>query len=287
MIIYIFFLGLLFVLGACIGSFIDVVCMRAETDEEFITTRSHCDSCKHKLAAIDLIPLISFLQLGGKCRYCKAQISRENFIAELLLGILFAFAGISTFPFFRETQQLFLLVLLLRLSVVGFFFYMALYDLKYSTIEAVPVYIFIALITLLLIFIYIANFFHFSPFFYQNYTSFLINHFVTAIVTFIFFLGIYKITKEKGIGGGDVQISFLIGLILGGKSTILALYIAFLVGAFFAVSLLIFKKSKMKDAIPFGPFLAIGVIVSILYASQILSLKLFDFLNIASLLLKS
>lgn len=235
-----FLVGLL---GLIVGSFVNCVVYRSGNGISYITGRSFCPRCKHQLSWLDNIPLLSFLLLKGKCRYCFEKISLQYPLVELATAIEF------------------LLVYLLignNYSLLAYGFWMVsafsaifLIDLKYGII---PDEILAATLIVSIPYALVA-----SPYFM-----------LTALISFLIFLGIYRISKEEGIGFGDVKMSFVIGFILGYPKTIYALYLAFLTGALTGVILIISHKRKLKGAIPFGPFLCLGTIIFFFWGDQII-----------------
>lgn len=271
----------LFIFGASIGSFLDALAIRIHTQENFIHARSKCDHCGHVLSAKDLIPIVSFLLIKGRCRYCGTRLARDLFFAELLLGILFVACFYSLFSLFIAGNTfIFYGVFVFKLSMISLFFYIALYDLKYFIISDEVVYGLSGLLIFILVLLVVLHICRISLFVYANYYSFLLQHIATGVVLFLLFLAIYLATKGRGIGGGDVKLVFPIGLLLGVKPSIIFLYVSFFTGAIVSLMLLATKKRHMKDAIPFGPFLAFGVIIAILYSGVLLQTQLFSFLSL-------
>ncbi len=268
-----------FLFGSSIGSFLHATSERVFNKEEFIKSRSHCLACNKTLSALDLVPFFSYIFLNGKCRYCKAKIPFDVFLAETILGILYVCSYFVAKPLLDMSETMFILYWGYIALSISFFFFVALYDYRYYIIPDVAVYLATLFTALLLIVIYILHLAGFSFFAYADYNTFLFQHFITAIVLFLFFLSIYIFTKARGIGGGDVKLSFLIGLLLGARPTIIFLYVAFFSGALVSVVLLLGGSRKIKDSIPFGPFLAFGVIIAILYSGAILNTPIFSFVN--------
>ena len=255
---------LFFILGLAIGSFLNVLIDRLPRREK-ITGRSYCEFCKKTLSWKDLIPVLSFVYLRGKCRYCKAKLSYQYPFVELLTGIMFAFTylylnkSISNFQFpisnFSPDPVYSLLSTLYYLIVVSSLIVIFFSDLKYGIIPDKIIFPSVVISIFYLLFS-------------VNLSS-ISNHLLSALGAFLLFLFIYLITKGRGMGFGDVKFAFLIGLVLGFPGTVLGLYIAFLTGGFIGIILILWKKKKLKYAVPFGPFLVIGCGISLFFQDQI------------------
>ena len=222
---------MLFLLGLCLGSFINCLVYRLNHGLSPLVGRSFCPQCKHQLAWRDNIPLISFILLRGKCRYCHSPISVQYPLVELATGIL----TVSIFNF-----QFSIINLLIVYALIAIF----VSDLRYGTI---PDEIVLPAIGLSL---FKANF-------------------LAGLGAAGFFLALVLITRGQGMGLGDVKLAALMGLFLGYPKIILALYLAFLTGAFFGVILILLKKKRFGEHIPFGPFLTTSTIIAIFWGEII------------------
>lgn len=242
----------LFILGLSIGSFLNVLIDRLPRRES-ILGRSYCEFCKKTLSWKDLIPALSFIYLRGKCRYCKAKLSYQYPIVEFITGLLFVLT-IYYLPYTNFSTN-YLVSSIYYLTIVSSLIVIFFSDLKYGII---PDKIIFPAVLVSLVYLFIIH------------NSLFIIHIASAIGAFLFFLFIYLITRGRGMGLGDVKLSFLIGLVLGFPGTIFALYIAFLTGGFIGIILILWKKKKLKYAIPFGPFLVIGCGVSLFFQDQII-----------------
>jgi len=252
---------IIFTLGISVGSFLNVVIDRLPRGKSAIKGRSYCDSCKKKLKWYDLIPLVSFIILQRRCRYCKSPISWQYPIVELTTGILFVFTlGVNSYHppgdiashiADNGNNYLFLLFhLVLISSLIAIFFT----DLKYRII---PDQILVVLITSTLIYQLI----------YQR--NLLLNNIFWGLILFAFFAALVVATKGKGMGIGDVKFAFLMGLLLGFPGVVVAFYLAFLTGAVFSLILIFIGAKTMKSTIPFGPFLVISTFISFFYGDQL------------------
>lgn len=283
----ILFYILIFVAGAFIGSFLNVVVDRLQNGESIFFGRSHCDHCKHPLVSKDLIPLLSFLFLKGRCRYCKKKISLYYPLSEIITG--FSFVGIAYFLKIFEFNSITNWVLFAYLVIVAsFYIVIFLLDAKYRIIPNKIVFaaiIFVMLFTLVNFGIGATTFYYqlkndeFGKFllesgFWQDRVLFYAKNlgytFVSAFAIALFFWSLIFITKGRGMGGGDVRLGFLIGIFNSFPLNIVAIFLGFLIGALYSVVLLLFRKRGMKDTIPFGPFLILGSVIAFVYGRQLL-----------------
>lgn len=241
-----FFLLISFILGACVGSFLNVVVDRIPRDEPFLFSTSHCENCHTRLAWYDLIPLFSYSMLRGKCRYCGISLSGYYPLVEVLTGIFFLICGVIFFSSIVQgimDVSIFYTVLIGCGLIVIFFT-----DIKYGIIPD-------QVIGTLLLITLISN--------TINHT--LLLHLWAAVGAFLFFYALFFFTKGKGMGFGDVKLAFLIGFLLGPLQSIFALYVAFLTGAVVSLILVLGRKKKFHGGtIPFGPFMILGVIISVI-----------------------
>lgn len=251
----------LFITGLFVGSFLNVVIDRTPRKETIVKGRSYCEFCKKELTWYDLIPLLSFIFLKGECRYCHKKLSLYYPVTELVTGVLF----VLTYLFiihnseFKIQAGVFnpksLISLAYYLFIVSGFIIIFFEDLRHGVIPDKIVFPAVAVSFLYL--------------FFFNQQSLIINLF-SGFGAFLFFLILYLATKGKGMGFGDVKLALLLGLVLGFPGIVLALYLAFLTGAFAGLILIIWKKkASIKDAIPFGPFLIGTSLVSLFLGSQI------------------
>ncbi|MDE2025020.1 MAG: prepilin peptidase [Patescibacteria group bacterium] len=245
---------LIFIAGVAFGSFFNVVIDRVPREETFFTGRSHCDFCKHTLAWYDLIPLLSFLLLGGRCRYCKKFIGFKYPLVEVTTGLFFI---ILLFPLVGQiiSQTLVfssVITTLFTLVVFSAFIIIFYTDLWYGIIP--DIVLFPATIVAL-----------FSILISQPYH--IVAHVISAVAAMGFFLALFLGTRGKGMGFGDVKLAFFLGLLLGWPGTFLAIYVAFLTGAIAALILVLWgRKRFFGSTIPFGPFLILGTLISWFWA---------------------
>lgn len=248
---------LIFLFGAAVGSFLNVLIDRLPKDEG-INGRSHCDFCKKKIAWYDLIPVLSFFILHGKTRCCKKKLSWQYPMIELITGVIFVMV-FKDGPYIESLTRSVLISGIMACLIVIF-----VSDLKYHLISD---YILLALFIFSLIY-------HITGSGYPTPTMMgLINQTPTMILSALIvalpiFL-IYFISKERAMGLGDVYLSAIMGFLLGWKAGFMALYIAFVTGAIFGLVAIIFKNKKLKSKIAFGPFLVLGIISVLFYQKEL------------------
>jgi leader peptidase (prepilin peptidase)/N-methyltransferase len=252
----------LFLIGIFIGSFLNVIIDRLPRKETIAKGRSYCEFCKKELSWYDLIPLLSFLMLKGKCRYCHKKLSLYYPIIELSTGILFALTYSWVLKIYPLPFSFYHLIY--YLIIISAFIIILFEDLKFGIIPDKVVFPAIVITLFYLIF----N----SQFVMLRIAGgSIFNYLFSAILTCTFFLILFLITKGKGMGFGDVKLAFLLGLILGFPKIILALYLAFLTGAIVGIILILWKKKRsIKETIPFGPFLIAGSLLSLFLGDLIL-----------------
>lgn len=243
---------LLFILGLSIGSFLNVIIYRLPKNENLLG-RSYCENCRKKIYWFDLIPLISFLILKGKCRFCKNNIGSSMPLIELITSLLFV-AALFKFPPVTILSTLNLVFYLSLLSSLICIFFI---DLKHEIIPDKITY-----------------FLLFLSFIFAVFNLSLVNHLLSAFFSFLFFLTLYLTTKGKGMGFGDVKLAGVLGLFFGFPKTIVCFYVAFLTGALLGIILIVWRKKRAKDTIAFGPFLVFGAILSLFFGDQLVSLLL-------------
>lgn len=247
-ILYIIF----FIAGLAVGSFLGVVVYRLPRKLSIVRPPSFCPECNKKIPFYDNIPLLSYIILKGRCRYCKSKIPLSVFLIELITGILF----VLNFMFFDLTIK----------TAAGIIFSCALIAVSFIDIEfrIIP-----NVIVFPLTLVGLAFSIFLDPSEWWMPLAF-------SAGAFLFMLIVHLISP-KGMGMGDVKLSLMAGAYLV-RSVIPALFIGFLAGSIYGVSLIIAKKGSLKQTIPFGPFISFGCIISLFWGNNILKWYL-SFLN--------
>ena len=266
-----------FILGLVVGSFLNSVIYRIYKKESIFFPRSHCPYCNHKLIWKDLIPVLSFLILGGKCRYCKKPISLQYPLVELSTGFLFMFVfRVLLNGYFLPLQGICLSAFCFSFSLfyflisTCFLIVIFIYDLKHYIIPDKIVYpaILVSGIWYLV-----------SGIFFGLYTNYqILNAIYSCLGASLFFFLIWFLSRGKWIGFGDVKLVFFMGLFLGFPNILVALFLAFLIGAIIGLGFIFFKKKDLSSEIPFGPFLVTGTFIALFFGRELINWYL-NFLN--------
>lgn len=262
---------ILFILGALVGSYLNVVSFRFSSDEGFRASRkgrSRCPHCGRTLRWYELIPLLSFLVQRGRCRVCRKRLSLQYPIVELTAGLV-----LVLIPWQLGWSSLTILWILAFLL----FILIAAIDLRLGVIPD-KLNILVALLGLsAVLFAYFdsgletSSLGSYALLFQLGEGSFWVYRLVGVMFGLVFFGGIYLFTRGKAMGLGDVKLAGALGLFLGWPDVALALVLAFLVGSIFAVPLLLMKRKTLKDALPFGPFIVAGVTLVFFFGYHIIN----------------
>lgn len=288
-----------FLIGIVLGSFAKALADRSLGLKSF-WGRSYCPNCKHKLAWYDLFPVLSYICLYGKCRYCGKKIGIEYVLVEFVTGILIGFLFWQSFQSFDSLRSLrifdfqlliFIFDLLFKIFFIVILAVLFITDLKKMLIpdRIVKPAIIIGAVSLLIITIYKISYLYYylslspigrkllPPFsdYFQRHAVMTAEPFLFSIGTGLliggFFLSLIIITKGKGMGGGDVKLGAFMGIMLGFPDAVLALILSFLTGAIFSIGLIIAGKKHFGQTIPFGPFLVLGSLIALFWGSKIIN----------------
>lgn len=246
--------------GLSMGSFIDAFTWRLRTKRNFITGRSECEKCHHVLAAMDLIPVISWVLLKGRCRYCQVKLSPVAPFTELLLGVLFV-VSFLVWPYGLETWQgiASFALWLVYLVMLGALF---VYDLRWMIL---PDSIVIPLI--------------FSAFIFAGLrvgattAGDALSYAYIAVdalaLTMVYWL-LHTASQGRWVGYGDVKLSIFIGLLLGWPKALLAFGLANVIGFLVVLPGILTGRLDRKSQMPFGPFLIIGTVLAGLWGEPLI-----------------
>lgn len=236
----------IFILGTIIGSFLNVCIYRIPRCESIVFPPSHCPHCGYRLAPGDLVPILSFIAIKGRCRECGAKISPLYPFVEISTGLLFVLA----FQRYGFSYMFLSSIILLSTLIIS-----AFVDMEHGII---PDKVTIPSIALGL---FIHGFFIPSVLADSISGCFLGAGSILLIV----------ILSKGGMGGGDIKLFAVAGMFLGLGKTLLSLFLSFVFGSVAGILLIIVKKKGAKDSIPFGPFIALGGTLSMLYGDMIIS----------------
>ncbi|MDN3955479.1 prepilin peptidase [Sporolactobacillus laevolacticus] len=226
--------------GVVLGSFFNVVGYRILNNRSILFPRSHCPHCLQVIRSYDLIPIISYLLLKGKCRKCHHRISLIYPIVEASTGILF----LSTFLHATTLEDLiaqWLLIALIMITLVT--------DLNKMIIPNQLI------LSFFIIFVLFRMVFPLNPW----WDSILASTLICMLLT------IFALISKGGIGGGDIKLLTIVGILLGTKQLMIGLFLAFLFGALICGTARILKLLKKDQPIPFVPFIAIGLISALFF----------------------
>lgn len=234
---------IIFVYGIVLGSFMNVLIYRIPLKENIATNRSHCMRCGRQIKWYDLIPLASYIILRGKCRYCGEKISFQYPLVEAINGIgyvvIFAVNG------FNLLSILFCLMysVLIVISVIDW----RTYEIPYSMLISMGV------IGVLRLVVDRAN---------------IAEHLIGFFAVSAFLYAVFWISNGKWIGGGDIYLMAAAGLFLGWKNIILALALGCILGSM--IHLILMRVCNKGRMLAFGPYLSAGIVISMLYGTQMI-----------------
>lgn len=258
------FIFAVFVLGASLGSFLNVAALRTLQGQQFLSGRSHCPHCRSILSWYQLIPLVSFLALSGRCASCGKPIALRYFWIEAGSGLVAAFLwqaiseGSLVHPFiFLAGAPLVLFFLYLAVSCTALFIFLT--DLEAHLIPVAVTRLGSVLGILLLLFEGMRS----------SAPQYFFGTIGLAAVIFAFFALIWLLTKGRGMGAGDMELAAFLALFLPFPHAIAMVLMAFWAGALFGLGLLLRGGYGMKSKIPFGPFLIIGFFAALFWGAYL------------------
>lgn len=234
----------LFLVGSCVASFINVVIDRVPKGKSIVSDRSHCEACQHPIKAYDLIPVISYILLRGKCRYCKQKIGLRSFLIECLGGLMMLFCFYRYGVSWMTPLAFLVFMILLAVTVIDF------------DTMTIPNGLILSLFVLALL-----------QYFIHPQLD-LVNRMIGMVSVSGIMLGMTLIIPDS-FGGGDIKLMAASGFLLGWANNLLAAFIGILIAGVYAIYLLMTKKNSRKDHIAFGPYLSIGIYLALLYGNDI------------------
>jgi len=242
---------LIFILGLIVGSFSNVCIYRIPRNESIIYPASHCPKCRTKIKPVDNIPILSYILLKGRCRNCESRISIQYPVVELLTGLIYV---IIYMIYGLSIQSLIYIILSSALIIIAFI------DLNK---QIVPDVISLPGIIIGLVLS-----------FFVPYISF-INSALGAVVGggIILIIGLVgsAIFKKEAMGGGDIKLAAMIGAFLGWRYIVISLFLGFFLGALAGIFLVLSKIKSREDMVPFGPFIVLGSLITLLWGEKILT----------------
>jgi leader peptidase (prepilin peptidase)/N-methyltransferase len=250
-----------FCLGTIFGSFLNVVVWRLPNNLG-LGGRSFCPNCKHQLKALELVPILSYLGLKGKCKNCKQGISFRYPLIEVITGLL----TVIVFIYFWPNNLLETLILIRNVVITYSLIAIFIIDFEYYLILDKVVF---PVSLLVLIFNFVITILEAN--WHLNFNNFFLNSIVAGLGGSLLFGLVWLISQGKWLGFGDVKFMLLLGLMLGWPKIGVAVMLAFYLGALVAIPLLLFKKKELKSQIPFGTFLSIGAFITLLYGHSLIT----------------
>lgn len=238
---------IIFIYGIVIGSFLNVCIYRIPKGESIVLPPSHCGRCNHRLGWLDLMPILSYIYLKGRCRYCGEKISFRYLGVELLTGLLLVGVYITYglgFNFFKYA------ILTLFLIVI------ALIDYDTTNVYSCVVYPGIALGAVFAILERVI------------FSAGMGSYIAGAAIGLVIIGGIYLLTG--GFGAGDIEIAVLCGVFLGWQLEIYFILLSFIIGGAIGIILILMKKKSKTDYMPLGPSLAIGAYIVVLMGEELI-----------------
>jgi len=238
---------LFFIVGLIAGSFLNVVIFRIDDLKSILYTRSRCRSCQQTIKWYDLIPLLSFIILRGRCRNCGQKISWQYPIVEFSVGVLFAYLFLM---FGLSWNVLFYIVVFSLLTVVF------VYDIKTQTVPDTFVWIAVLISAI--------GGWYFGAFgiLPMIWGGLIGGGFLGALAYF---------SKEKWMGYGDIGIGLTLGFLTGFPGALFGLFFAFVLGSIVGLLYIYLRKKSFQTAIPFGPFLILGALITLTYGQLLIN----------------
>ncbi len=254
---------LIFIFGLIVGSFLNALIYRLNSGDSILEKSSKCPNCGHGLAWVDLIPVVSFFILKGKCRYCGKKISWQYPLVELATAIAFvliyasnvipAKAGIQFWIAGSAPRMTNYMELFFQFVFVSFLIVIFVYDLKHYLILDKVVFPAAAIALI-----------------YQGYQGNLKNAFLEALFLAGFFAILYFVSRGRWIGFGDVKLGIFLGFLVPWPQTLVLFFSAYFIGALVSLVLIFLKTKKFSDQVPFGTFLTIAAFLAMLWGEQLI-----------------
>lgn len=249
------------VIGLAFGSFVGALTWRLHEHKDFVRDRSECEHCHHKLGVMDLIPLASWVALRGKCRYCQKPIGVSAPLLELSMSILFV-GSYLLWPLQLDTWQAYASFGLWLLYIVGLVA-LFVYDLRWMLLPNVIIFPLIGVAI-------VESIIRYSI---QPGAS-LIGYISSTVLGVVVLAGLYwtlyTFSKGRLVGYGDVKLGLFMGIALGFQRSVLALFLANILGFIVVLPGMLAGKLKRTSRVPFGPFLIVAFILAFLFGSRII-----------------
>lgn len=254
----------IFLFGLSLGSFLNCVIYRLRQNKSPLYGRSFCPNCRHQLSWFDLIPVFSFIFLKQKCRYCRQKISWQYPLVELSTAVLVIIIYLKLNWQLPSANFQHLISFLILTVFTCFLIVIFIYDFKYYLIPdkiSAPGFIIVFILQII-------NFLFSNQ--NKNIYQFLLYLLLAGLLGGTFFLIQFIISRGRWIGGGDIRLGLLMGLMLSWPNILVGLFLAYTIGSFITLPLVVLGRKKLKSEIPFGVFLTIGAYIALLWGDEII-----------------
>ncbi len=245
---------IVFLVGIVIGSFLNVSIYRIPKGESISYPGSHCMACQHPLGRFDLIPIVSYLCLKGKCRYCGEKISGRYLFIELITGLSF----VAVFLRFGISIEGIIYALFIAVLIV-----LTMIDYDYMLLPTSVIWSGVILGVFLRIF---QTVLHKNP-------EYLISSLLAAALGYSFFYAVFYMAKllfkKEGLGFGDVRLIGMLGIYLSIPLILLTIFISSILASIYGIIILYIKKKN--EPFPFGPFINLGAVIALFYGYSIIT----------------
>lgn len=240
-----------FVFGLCIGSFLNVCIFRLPISKSVVRPRSMCPKCGYMIRSYDNIPVLSYLMLGGKCRQCREAISFRYPMVEIISGL---FAVAAVYKFGLTPEAIVYYVFIACLLVITFI------DIDHRiipdmiTLPGIPIF-------------FLASFALPDMTYIDSLLGLLSGGGSLYLVAWTY----QALAKKEGMGGGDIKLLAMMGVLIGWKGVLFTIFVSSLVGTLIGLAVMLYTRANMKLAVPFGPFLAVGAVSYIFFGNEIIA----------------
>ncbi|ADK13643.1 MULTISPECIES: A24 family peptidase [Clostridium] len=245
---YIYYGIIIFIFGTIIGSFLNVCIYRIPMQESIVYPSSHCTNCGNRIKWYDLIPIVSYVILRGKCRNCGEKISKKYPIVEFITGLLYLMLYIKFGISIDIVKYVVFISILIVIGIIDF--------------DTTDIYFKTTIVGLISAFVFLGIYY---------YNGLPIRTYIYGGIAGGGLLVLIILITKGGMGWGDAEICLICGLFLGLKFTFVMLFLSFIIGAIIGVILILSGKKSKKDYIPFGPFITAASVITVFCGQNILS----------------